>query len=108
MFANDLFFFFYEGRDCQNSGQASPCTSEQSPSPQSPQNSCSGKLATDSQMAALKVCVLSFPVLFFAFVSYFFSLLSEHGLQSKLCFRNGGILVLEDLACAPSVLLCSI
>eukprot|EP00076_Gallus_gallus_P045912 XP_025011450.1 MLX-interacting protein isoform X2 [Gallus gallus] len=41
-------------RDCQNSGQASPCTSEQSPSPQSPQNSCSGKLATDSQMAALK------------------------------------------------------
>lgn len=54
MFANDLSFFFYEGRDCQNSGQASPCTSEQSPSPQSPQNSCSGKLATDSQMAALK------------------------------------------------------
>ncbi|NXJ15428.1 MLXIP protein, partial [Odontophorus gujanensis] len=41
-------------RDCQNSGQASPCTSEQSPSPQSPQNSCSGKLTTDSQMAALK------------------------------------------------------
>uniref|UniRef100_A0A8C9L5V8 MLX interacting protein n=1 Tax=Pavo cristatus TaxID=9049 RepID=A0A8C9L5V8_PAVCR len=41
-------------RDCQNSGQASPCTSEQSPSPQSPQNSCSGKLATDSPMFALK------------------------------------------------------
>uniref|UniRef100_G1MZF8 MLX interacting protein n=1 Tax=Meleagris gallopavo TaxID=9103 RepID=G1MZF8_MELGA len=41
-------------RDCQNSGQASPCTSEQSPSPQSPQNSCSGKLATDSPLAALK------------------------------------------------------
>ncbi|NXK83108.1 MLXIP protein, partial [Amazona guildingii] len=41
-------------RDCQNSGQASPCTSEQSPSPQSPQNSCSGKPATDPSMAALK------------------------------------------------------
>uniref|UniRef100_A0A8C3LF35 MLX interacting protein n=1 Tax=Chrysolophus pictus TaxID=9089 RepID=A0A8C3LF35_CHRPC len=41
-------------RDCQNSGQASPCTSEQSPSPQSPQNSCSGKLASDSPMTALK------------------------------------------------------
>ncbi|NXG00596.1 MLXIP protein, partial [Sakesphorus luctuosus] len=41
-------------RDCQNSGQASPCTSEQSPSPQSPQNSCSGKPATDPAMAALK------------------------------------------------------
>ncbi|NWW77636.1 MLXIP protein, partial [Climacteris rufus] len=41
-------------RDCQNSGQASPCTSEQSPSPQSPQNSCSGKPATDPTMAALK------------------------------------------------------
>ncbi|NXU91501.1 MLXIP protein, partial [Xiphorhynchus elegans] len=40
-------------RDCQNSGQASPCTSEQSPSPQSPQNS-SGKPATDPTMAALK------------------------------------------------------
>ncbi|KAM9280942.1 MLX-interacting protein isoform 1-T1 [Morus bassanus] len=39
-------------RDCQNSGQASPCTSEQSPSPQSPQNSCSGKPATDANMAA--------------------------------------------------------
>ncbi|NXG76591.1 MLXIP protein, partial [Baryphthengus martii] len=39
-------------RDCQNSGQASPCTSEQSPSPQSPQNSCSGKAATDPTMAA--------------------------------------------------------
>ncbi|NWT66967.1 MLXIP protein, partial [Prunella himalayana] len=41
-------------RDCQNSGQASPCTSEQSPSPQSPQNSCSGKPATDPTVAALK------------------------------------------------------
>uniref|UniRef100_A0A8B9SE54 MLX interacting protein n=1 Tax=Apteryx owenii TaxID=8824 RepID=A0A8B9SE54_APTOW len=41
-------------RDCQNSGQASPCTSEQSPSPQSPQNSCSGKPATDPQIAASK------------------------------------------------------
>uniref|UniRef100_A0A8C9N1K9 MLX interacting protein n=1 Tax=Serinus canaria TaxID=9135 RepID=A0A8C9N1K9_SERCA len=41
-------------RDCQNSGQASPCTSEQSPSPQSPQNSCSGKPATDPAVAALK------------------------------------------------------
>ncbi|XP_065502222.1 MLX-interacting protein [Caloenas nicobarica] len=41
-------------RDCQNSGQASPCTSEQSPSPQSPQNSCSGKLATDPSMTAFK------------------------------------------------------
>uniref|UniRef100_A0A8C0U1X2 MLX interacting protein n=1 Tax=Cyanistes caeruleus TaxID=156563 RepID=A0A8C0U1X2_CYACU len=41
-------------RDCQNSGQASPCASEQSPSPQSPQNSCSGKPATDPTMAAFK------------------------------------------------------
>ncbi|KFV98601.1 MLX-interacting protein, partial [Eurypyga helias] len=41
-------------RDCQNSGQASPCTSEHSPSPQSPQNSCSGKPATDPNMAAFK------------------------------------------------------
>ncbi|XP_010580476.1 PREDICTED: MLX-interacting protein isoform X3 [Haliaeetus leucocephalus] len=46
--------FITPGRDCQNSGQASPCTSEQSPSPQSPQNSCSGKPATDPNMAALK------------------------------------------------------
>ncbi|XP_031448411.1 MLX-interacting protein isoform X2 [Phasianus colchicus] len=46
--------FITPGRDCQNSGQASPCTSEQSPSPQSPQNSCSGKLASDSPMTALK------------------------------------------------------
>ncbi|NWQ78657.1 MLXIP protein, partial [Columbina picui] len=43
-------------RDCKNSGQASPCTSEQSPSPQSPQNSCSGKPATDPSMTAYKVC----------------------------------------------------
>ncbi|KAM6318193.1 MLX-interacting protein isoform 2-T6 [Podargus strigoides] len=42
-------------RDCQNSGQASPCTSEQSPSPQSPQNSCSGKPATDPNMATFKI-----------------------------------------------------
>ncbi|KAI6076171.1 MLX-interacting protein [Aix galericulata] len=42
-------------RDCQNSGQASPCTSEQSPSPQSPQNSSSGKPASDPQMAAFKM-----------------------------------------------------
>uniref|UniRef100_A0A8C3UQ95 MLX interacting protein n=1 Tax=Catharus ustulatus TaxID=91951 RepID=A0A8C3UQ95_CATUS len=41
-------------RDCQNSGQASPCTSEQSPSPQSPQSSCSGKPTTDPTMAAFK------------------------------------------------------
>ncbi|KAJ7309796.1 hypothetical protein JRQ81_007865 [Phrynocephalus forsythii] len=41
-------------RDCQLSGQASPCPSEQSPSPQSPQNSCSGKSLTDPQMAAFK------------------------------------------------------
>ncbi|KAI1233118.1 hypothetical protein IHE44_0006313 [Lamprotornis superbus] len=41
-------------RECQNSGQASPCTSEQSPSPQSPQSSCSGKPATDPTMAAFK------------------------------------------------------
>ncbi|XP_069727319.1 MLX-interacting protein isoform X2 [Phaenicophaeus curvirostris] len=46
--------FITPGRDCQNSGQASPCTSEQSPSPQSPQNSCSGKPATDLNMAAIK------------------------------------------------------
>ncbi|XP_068268278.1 MLX-interacting protein isoform X3 [Nyctibius grandis] len=41
-------------RDCQNSGQASPCTSEQSPSPQSPQNSSSGKPDTDPNVAAFK------------------------------------------------------
>ncbi|XP_074868465.1 MLX-interacting protein [Carettochelys insculpta] len=41
-------------RDCQNSGHASPCPSEQSPSPQSPQNSCSGKSTTDPQMVAFK------------------------------------------------------
>ncbi|XP_068767078.1 MLX-interacting protein isoform X2 [Struthio camelus] len=46
--------FITPGRDCQNSGQASPCTSEQSPSPQSPQNSCSGKPATDPQIVAFK------------------------------------------------------
>nr|XP_048677292.1 MLX-interacting protein isoform X4 [Caretta caretta] len=41
-------------RDCQNSGQASPCPSEQSPSPQSPQNNCSGKSTANPQMAAFK------------------------------------------------------
>ncbi|XP_054851856.1 MLX-interacting protein [Eublepharis macularius] len=41
-------------RDCQLSGQASPCTSEQSPSPQSPQNNCSGKTTTDPHVAAYK------------------------------------------------------
>ncbi|XP_054075972.1 MLX-interacting protein isoform X5 [Rissa tridactyla] len=46
--------FITPGRDCQNSGQASPCTSEQSPSPQSPQNSCSGKPTTDPNVAAFK------------------------------------------------------
>ncbi|XP_075391155.1 MLX-interacting protein isoform X3 [Tenrec ecaudatus] len=40
-------------RDCPGSGQASPCTSEQSPSPQSPQNSCSGNLA-DPKNVVLK------------------------------------------------------
>ncbi|XP_061459415.1 MLX-interacting protein isoform X1 [Rhineura floridana] len=38
------------GRDCQ----VSPCPSELSQSPQSPQNSCSGKTATDSQMSDFK------------------------------------------------------
>uniref|UniRef100_A0A452TG34 MLX interacting protein n=1 Tax=Ursus maritimus TaxID=29073 RepID=A0A452TG34_URSMA len=38
-------------RDCPNSGQASPCASEQSPSPQSPQNNCSGKSADPKNMA---------------------------------------------------------
>ncbi|XP_061459416.1 MLX-interacting protein isoform X2 [Rhineura floridana] len=37
-------------RDCQ----VSPCPSELSQSPQSPQNSCSGKTATDSQMSDFK------------------------------------------------------
>nr|XP_042708404.1 MLX-interacting protein isoform X2 [Chrysemys picta bellii] len=46
--------FITPGRDCQNSGQASPCPSEQSPSPQSPQNNCSGKSTTDPQLAAFK------------------------------------------------------
>ncbi|PNJ82219.1 MLXIP isoform 4, partial [Pongo abelii] len=40
-------------RDCPNSGQASPCASEQSPSPQSPQNNCSGK-SDPKNVAALK------------------------------------------------------
>ncbi|XP_010839724.1 PREDICTED: MLX-interacting protein, partial [Bison bison bison] len=43
-------------RDCPNSGQASPCASEQSPSPQSPQNNCSGKSPADPKnVAVLKV-----------------------------------------------------
>uniref|UniRef100_A0A8C2W4Y4 MLX interacting protein n=1 Tax=Chinchilla lanigera TaxID=34839 RepID=A0A8C2W4Y4_CHILA len=42
------------GRDGPNSGQASPCASEQSPSPQSPQNNCSGKSTNPKNMAALK------------------------------------------------------
>ncbi|XP_060641962.2 MLX-interacting protein isoform X3 [Anolis sagrei] len=46
--------FIAPGRDCQPSGQASPCTSEQSPSPQSPQNSCSGKTTTDPQGVVFK------------------------------------------------------
>ncbi|XP_015273132.1 PREDICTED: MLX-interacting protein [Gekko japonicus] len=41
-------------RDCQPSGQASPCASEHSPSPQSPQNSCSGKTMADPQVTAFK------------------------------------------------------
>ncbi|XP_023383916.1 MLX-interacting protein [Pteropus vampyrus] len=42
-------------RDGPNSGQASPCTSEQSPSPQSPQNSSSGKYTADPKhVASLK------------------------------------------------------
>ncbi|XP_035869717.1 MLX-interacting protein isoform X3 [Phyllostomus discolor] len=35
------------GRDGGSSGQASPCASEHSPSPQSPQNNCSGKCSVD-------------------------------------------------------------
>ncbi|KAK2502282.1 hypothetical protein MC885_013782 [Smutsia gigantea] len=41
-------------RECPNSGQASPCASEHSPSPQSPQNNCSGKSADPKNVAALK------------------------------------------------------
>ncbi|CAK6440191.1 unnamed protein product [Pipistrellus nathusii] len=41
------------GRDGPNSGQASPCASEHSPSPQSPQNSCSGKYSADSKNVAV-------------------------------------------------------
>ncbi|XP_006894771.1 PREDICTED: MLX-interacting protein [Elephantulus edwardii] len=40
-------------RDCPSSGQASPCASEQSPSPQSPQNN-SGKSADPKNVAAVK------------------------------------------------------
>ncbi|XP_053525597.1 MLX-interacting protein isoform X2 [Artibeus jamaicensis] len=38
---------FSQGCDGASSGQASPCTSEHSPSPQSPQNNCSGKGSAD-------------------------------------------------------------
>nr|XP_017504831.2 MLX-interacting protein isoform X1 [Manis javanica] len=41
-------------RECPNSGQASPCASEHSPSPQSPQNNCSGKSADPKNVTALK------------------------------------------------------
>ncbi|XP_030075730.1 MLX-interacting protein [Microcaecilia unicolor] len=41
-------------RECQNSGQGSPCASEQSLSPQSPQSSCTGKSTADSQTVAFK------------------------------------------------------
>ncbi|OWK14032.1 MLXIP, partial [Cervus elaphus hippelaphus] len=40
-------------RDCPNSGQVSPCASEQSPSPQSPQNNCSGKSPADPKNVAV-------------------------------------------------------
>lgn len=50
---------FFSGRDCPNSGQASPCPSEQSPSPQSPQNNCSGKSTDPKNVAALKVWLTS-------------------------------------------------
>uniref|UniRef100_H3BFX7 MLX interacting protein n=1 Tax=Latimeria chalumnae TaxID=7897 RepID=H3BFX7_LATCH len=42
-------------RERRSSGQASPCGSEQSPSPQSPQNNCSGKTKAEPQ---LKCCSL--------------------------------------------------
>lgn len=46
-------------RDGPNSGQASPCASEHSPSPQSPQNNCSGKYSADPKnVAVLKVLCL--------------------------------------------------
>lgn len=51
--------FSPSGRDCPNSGQASPCPSEQSPSPQSPQNNCSGKSTDPKNVAALKVLLIS-------------------------------------------------
>ncbi|XP_054450368.1 MLX-interacting protein [Pteronotus mesoamericanus] len=40
-------------RDGPGSGQASPCASEQSPSPQSPQNNCSGKFSADAKSVAV-------------------------------------------------------
>ncbi|XP_055963131.1 MLX-interacting protein [Sorex fumeus] len=41
-------------RDCTGPGQASPCALEQSPGPQSPQNSCVGKAAEPKNVTALK------------------------------------------------------
>lgn len=41
-------------RDGTGPGQASPCTAEQSPGPQSPQNSCAGKPSDPKHSAALK------------------------------------------------------
>ncbi|XP_066227145.1 MLX-interacting protein isoform X2 [Saccopteryx leptura] len=40
-------------RDGLNSGQASPCASEHSPSPQSPQNNCSGKYSAEPKTVAV-------------------------------------------------------
>ncbi|XP_036907903.1 MLX-interacting protein isoform X2 [Sturnira hondurensis] len=40
-------------RDGSSSGQASPCASEHSPSPQSPPNSCSGKCSADPKNVAV-------------------------------------------------------
>ncbi|XP_019589606.2 MLX-interacting protein isoform X1 [Rhinolophus sinicus] len=40
-------------RDGPTSGQASPCASEHSPSPQSPQNNCSGKYSADPKNVAV-------------------------------------------------------
>nr|XP_033809761.1 MLX-interacting protein isoform X2 [Geotrypetes seraphini] len=42
------------GQECQNSGQGSPCASEQSLSPQSPQHICTGTSSADSQAVAFK------------------------------------------------------
>ncbi|XP_044296884.1 MLX-interacting protein, partial [Varanus komodoensis] len=42
------------GRESRLSGQVSPCPSEQSPSPQSPHSSCSGKTAAHPQVTTVK------------------------------------------------------